>query len=162
MSAAPVIRPAGPADAAALLVMLTQLAADLGDTPVFASTEATIRAHGFGADALFHTLIAGEAEGFALFFRHYSTTRGQPGVYVQDLWIAPARRGQQLGERLLAAVAGQAAAEWGARYLMLSVHRDNPRAAHFYRRLGFHLIEEQAPMVLDAAGFATLAKGVQP
>ncbi len=129
-------------DAACVARCLALLADDLGDGDVFASTDETIARHGFGPRPLFYALLSGERQdpdAMALFFPHFSTTRGCAGAYVQDLWVAEPARGRRLGQALLAEVARFAAREWQASYLMLSVHDDNPGAARFYQRLGFEI-----------------------
>lgn len=154
------IRLATPADAEAIAAMLAQLARETGDGARFATTPETIRAHGFGPDPMFEALIAeerGAPHGLALFFRHYSTTRAQPGAYVQDLWISPERRGQGLGAALLAAVADHAAARWCARYIALTAHGHNDAAQAFYARLGFVSQAEDVAMVLTGDGLRALA-----
>jgi len=156
------IRVASPADAPVIVAMLARLADETGDGARFASTPDTVRAHGFGPAALFQTMIAeqdSQTTGIALFFRHYSSTRGQPGVYVQDLWTAPDARGQGLGARLLAAVADHARRGWGACYMALTTHGHNDAARSFYARLGFTAQADDVPMALDGAGFAGLGTG---
>jgi len=143
------LRLAQTSDAKDIADMLWQLARDLGDLDTFASTPETIAAHGFGPDSVFSSYIARSGDtpvGLAVFFRHFSTTLGRPGVYVQDLWIAPQMRGQRLGERLLAAVAHHAEQSWQAGYMQLTVYQDNPRAAQFYQRLGFSTHANDTPM----------------
>lgn len=155
------IRLAIPEDAGAVAAMLSRLAQETGDGARFASTPDTIRAHGFGPDALFDTLIAeprGRPDGVAVCVRHFSTTRGQPGVYVQDLWISPAARGGGLGAALLAAVADHARTGWGARYLALTTHGHNKRARAFYARFGFIAHPDDVPMTLDGAAFDALGR----
>jgi len=152
------IRPARPDDAPAIAEMLVRMGEDLNDPP--SATEATIRADGFGPAARFSTLIAeadGRPVGFTLYFPHYSTTRGGPGAYVQDVWTAPEQRGQGLGAALLAAVAARAARDWGAGYLALSVHGHNADAERFYARLGFTPDRGLRPMALTGEGFTALA-----
>jgi len=146
-------------DADAIAVMLRQLASDIGDCDSFRSDADTIRRHGFGEQPLFQCLIAeglGENLGLVLFFPLFSTTRGKPGVYVQDLWIAGSARGQGLGTRLLAAVAEYAASQWQAAYMGLTVYADNATAAAFYRQLGFHGNERDLPVALDGPAFEKL------
>jgi GNAT superfamily N-acetyltransferase len=153
------IRTGQPEDAGAIHAMLAALADDLGFGASFASTEATIRCHGFGPQARFSTLIA-EAEmpvGLALFFPHFSTLRGVPGVFIQDLWCAPAMRGQGIGAALIAAMAQAAARDWGAGYVALSVHDHNIAAAKFYDRLGFETALGDRSMVLTGPAFAGVA-----
>jgi GNAT superfamily N-acetyltransferase len=161
----PSIRRAGPGDAGSVAWMLRQLAEGLGDGADFATTEETIRHHGYGPQAAFDTIIADTADkplGMALFFRHFSTTRGQAGVYVQDLWIAPEARGAGLGPQLLAAVARHAATGWGAEYIALTVHASNAGADRFYDRLGFVAYPDAKLRILPAAGIAALTEAVGP
>ena len=150
------IRLATEAEAEAIAAMLTRLAGETGDGDRLASTPRTIRADGFGPGARFEVLIAEGPLGFALYLPHYSTTRAQPGAYVQDLWVAPEARGTGLGARLLAAVAARARAVWGAEYLALTTHGANAAARGFYARLGFAAQAGDVPMMLDGAGFAAL------
>ncbi len=145
-----------PKDAADIARMLALLAQDLGDGDVFSTTQATIQQHGFGPEPMFHTLIAeiaGQSVGLALFFRHFSTTRAQPGAYVQDLWVAKDARGNTVGQDLLAAVARYGGAHWGAAYISLAVHAGNARAAQFYQRLGFEVHANDRPLTLKGPAF---------
>lgn len=154
-----IVRLATPEDAEAVAEMLARLAEETGDGARFASTPETIRRHGFGPDALFETLIAedrGDRAGVAVFMRQFSTTRGQPGVYVQDLWTAPQARGAGLGAALLAAVARHARLHWGAAYLALTTHGHNAAARSFYARFGFVAQPEDVPMTLDGLAFDAL------
>ncbi|MDQ2091824.1 GNAT family N-acetyltransferase [Marimonas arenosa] len=156
----PDIRLAHPENAPAIAAMLARLAEELGESDHFSTTAGTISAHGFGPSAAFSTMIAGPADaltGLALFFRHFSTLRGAPGAYVQDLWVAPDQRSQHLGQRLLAAVAAHAATAWGAAYLALTVHDTNPGATRFYDRLGFNTYPGARLMVLPGPAFHTLS-----
>ena len=158
MSHAAAIRAARPEDAPAIAEMLVRMGEDLNDPP--SANAATIRADGFGATPRFSVLIAeagGRAMGFTLYFPHYSTTRGGPGAYVQDVWTAPEVRGQGLGAALLAEVAARAARDWGAGYLALSVHGHNEGAERLYSRLGFAPDRELRPMALTGADFTALA-----
>lgn len=157
------IRPAKAADASAIAEMLSRLAEDLGDGSVFASTSTTILRYGFSNPPMFHVVIAeieAKACGFALYFAHFSTTKGKPGVYVQDLWIDPDRRGDGIGGKLLAAVASHAATDWAAAYLKLTVHADNPNAARFYNRLGLSMATNEIPMTAEPDTFAALQGAV--
>lgn len=151
------IRLAGPDDAEAITQMLANLADAMGDGVEFASTPDLIRRYGFDADALFSVMIAQDA-GLSLFFPHFSTTRGQPGVYVQDLWVSPAARGQNLGTQLLAATAAYATQSWGARYMALTTHGHNEAARSFYRHLGFTVAGGYTPMHLTVSNYRSLGK----
>lgn len=95
------IRLAVPDDAVAITEMLAYLVEAVGNGTAFASTPQVIRQLGFGTKPIFSVMIASGTD-LSLFFPHYSTTRGRSGVYVQDLWVNPAARRQNLGRRLLA------------------------------------------------------------
>lgn len=157
------IRHATVADAPMIAKMLSHLADDLGDGDVFSSTAEIIARHGFGSRPMFEVVIAQQAEnavGFALFFAHFSTTKGQAGTYVQDLWIDPACRGGGIGEQLLATVATHSAKSWAAGYIKLAVHADNPRAKQFYQRLGFNESLNETAMIAGSDAFNALRGGV--
>ena len=49
--------------------------------------------------------VDGEPAGFALWFSTFSTFRGQPGLYLEDIFVKPSYRGRGIGKGLLAAVA---------------------------------------------------------
>lgn len=153
------IRHATVKDAPDIAKMLGDLAQTLGDGDAFSSTGEIITKHGFGARPMFEVMIAqsnGNAVGLALFFAHFSTTKGQSGTYVQDLWIDPAQRGSGIGERLLAAVATYSEKSWAAAYIKLAVHDDNPRAKQFYHRLGFDAAMNETAMITSTASFNAL------
>ncbi|WP_173422146.1 GNAT family N-acetyltransferase [Ensifer adhaerens] len=96
------------------------------------------RRFGFGPDAAFGSLIAEVDGGFAglcLFFPIFSTWRGRPGVFVQDLYVDDRFRGLGIGERLLRKVAAWSKAR-GGDYLRLEVDVENMAAQRLYERLG--------------------------
>lgn len=154
------IRLAQAADAGALHSLLGGLAAHVGDEAAFAGTPEDLVRYGFGARPAFEALLAergARAVGMALFFPSFSTWRGRPGVYVQDLYVAPDARGEGLGRRLLCAVAARAAG-WDATYMRLSVHAANAGGADFYRRLGFSARAEETINLAEGAAFEALAR----
>lgn len=96
------------------------------------------RRYGFGPDAAFGSLIAevdGVFAGLCLFFPIFSTWRGRPGVFVQDLYVDDRSRGLGIGERLLREVASWSKAR-GGDYLRLEVDVENTTAQRLYDRLG--------------------------
>lgn len=74
--------------------------------------------------------------GVALYTLFPSTTRGQIGAFVTDLWVDQSQRGTGLGRTLLAHVRDTVATKWGATFLRLNHYHGSP-AADFYARLGF-------------------------
>ena len=148
------IRPATPADVPLILQFLTDMAAEAGETT--GSTEASLLTHGFGPTPRFHGLIA-ESDpplGMILYFPEYSTWRGELGLFVQDVYVAPAGRGQGLGRKLLAAA--MAAADWQPRFLTLMVAHANRNARAFYAGLGLTLRDEADQLILEGEGLKAL------
>ena len=92
----------------------------------------------FGERRYAETLIAeddGEPVGFALFFHSYSTFLAQPGIYLEDLFVVPERRGGGVGRALLERLA-QLAVERGCGRLEWAVLDWNKDAIGFYEKLG--------------------------
>ena len=79
--------------------------------------------------------VEGEPAGFALWFSTFSTFRGQPGLYLEDIFVKPVYRGRGIGKGLLATVAKRAV-ERGCGRLEWSVLDWNTPAIGFYRSLG--------------------------
>ena len=148
------IRPATPADVPLILRFLGQMAAEAGEAT--GSTEASLLAHGFGANPRFHGLIAeGECPlGMILFFPEYSTWRGEMGLFVQDVYVTPAGRGLGLGRKLLAAAITHA--DWQPQFLTLMVAHVNRDARDFYAALGLTLRDEADQLILEGAGLKAL------
>ena len=134
-------------DDVGLLLQLIRELAEYERAPDSAvATEADLRRHGFGAERRFEAIIAcvdGEPAGFALFFPHFSTWRGRPGLYLEDLYVRDWARGHGVGRRLMARLAAIAIErEWPA--LHFAVLHWNPARA-FYRRLGISARDEWRP-----------------
>lgn len=153
------IRLAGAADADIIHAGLVAMARAMGAEGKITSTADNIRTHGFGTHPAFEVLIAEveqEFAGFCLTFPSFSTWRGEPGVYVQDLYVEAVFGGRGIGEKLLRAAARRAK-EKGAGYLRLSVDIDNRKAEAFYERLGIsHSPSEHIHMIKGDA-FHTFA-----
>ena len=102
------IRFAVPADAPTILAFIRELADYEKLLHEVVADEAAIRATLFGARPAAEVLIAelgGTPVGFALFFQTYSTFRGQPGLWLEDLFVRPAFRGKGAGLALMASLA---------------------------------------------------------
>lgn len=155
----PVIRRAGAGDAEPIHRFLRALAEETDDVARFRSTPETVLRDGFGPAPQFRAQIAevdGAAVGLSLYMPHYSTTLAAPGIYIQDLYIAPAARGLGLGRWMLMASARDGNAAWGATFLRLAVLQHNTGAVAFYRRLGFWLGEDDTPALLSGKAYRRL------
>jgi GNAT superfamily N-acetyltransferase len=99
----------------------------------------------------------GQAVGFALWFSTFSTFRGQPGMYLEDIFVKPACRGRGIGKALLAAVAAKAV-ERGCGRLEWSVLDWNAPAIGFYRSLGARPMDEWTVYRIDEEPLRRLAE----
>jgi GNAT superfamily N-acetyltransferase len=133
-----VIRPAVPTDAPALLRLVRELA-DYERAPAEAvATEDQLRDALFAEDARVFCDVAeedGEVVGMALWFLSFSTWLGRHGIYLEDLYVTPSRRGHGHGKALLATLARRCV-ERGYGRLEWSVLDWNEAAIGFYRGLG--------------------------
>ncbi|MFS8900418.1 GNAT family N-acetyltransferase, partial [Synechococcus sp. H60.2] len=94
--------------------------------------------HLVGPEAFASALLAevgGQAVGFALYFRNFSTFLTRPGIYLEDLFVLPEFRGRGIGKALLARVAQEAVAKGYGRLEWMVLDWNQP-AIEFYRRLG--------------------------
>jgi GNAT superfamily N-acetyltransferase len=105
---------------------------------VVTATEDDLRRSLFGKRPYAEVILAYEhdaAAGFALFFHSFSTFLGQPGVYLEDLYVKPEFRGRGIGRALLERLA-QIAVERSCGRLEWAVLDWNKPAIGFYKRLG--------------------------
>lgn len=101
-------------------------------------TEDLLAKNLFGPRPYAEALLAedgGAVVGFALFFHNFSTFLAQPGIYLEDLFVIPERRGDGIGRALLERLA-QIAVERGCGRLEWAVLDWNRAAIGFYERLG--------------------------
>ncbi|RWL42302.1 MAG: GNAT family N-acetyltransferase, partial [Mesorhizobium sp.] len=90
MPAPVTLRPGRIDDVETIHAALLRLGTHIGAHQEITSTPDDLRRYGFGASPAFSTLIAevgGEFAGLCLHFPIFSTWRGRPGVYVQDLYV---------------------------------------------------------------------------
>ena len=75
-------------------------------------------------------------DGFSMVRFSPSVTSSAPGASLQELYVAPARRGQGLGRALLEATMAEAR-EMGADHIDLNTAEDDTAARGLYESLGF-------------------------
>ncbi len=98
------VRAARPADAALVVRFIGDLAAYERLTHEAEASEADIVRALFGAAPRVFCQIAeldGEPAGFALWYYTFSTFQGRHGIWLEDLFVAPALRGRGIGKALL-------------------------------------------------------------
>jgi GNAT superfamily N-acetyltransferase len=159
-SEAALVRPAAPGDLAAIhrfildLADYERLAHEVDATPTDLARDL------FGpAPRVFCDIaeIGGVPVGFALWFYSYSTFRGRHGIWLEDLFVRPERRGAGAGRALLKALARRCADEDLAR-LEWSVLDWNAPAIGFYDRLGALAMDDWTTRRLTGAGLEALAQ----
>ena len=109
------IRPARPDEAGLVLEFIKRLADYEKCADEVVADEATIR-HSLFVEHSAEVVFAeedGVAIGFALFFHNFSTFVGRKGLYLEDLFIIPEKRGRGYGKALLKYLA-RTAVEWSA------------------------------------------------
>jgi GNAT superfamily N-acetyltransferase len=134
-----VVRPARPADLAALWDLLQGLAGYERLEPEVTGNAEALGRHLFAATPSVEALVAeaddGALVGYALFFTVFSSFRTVTRLWLEDLYVTPESRGTGLGRRLLAEVARRAR-ERGAAGVSWIVLDWNADAIGFYEGLG--------------------------
>ena len=98
----------------------------------------------------------GQPAAFALFFHNYSTFLGQPGIYLEDLFVKPAFRRKGYGKVMLSYLA-KIAVERNCGRLEWSVLDWNTPAIDFYKSLGAIPMDEWTTFRLAGQSLAQLA-----
>jgi GNAT superfamily N-acetyltransferase len=132
------IRAATPTDVPTIARLIRDLAEYERLAHAVTFDESRLREHLFGARPYAEVLLAedgGRVVGLALFFHNFSTFRGQPGVYLEDLFVEPEARGRGHGKALLRALA-TLAVERDCGRLEWAVLNWNEPSINFYRALG--------------------------
>ena len=153
------IRFAAPGDAETILRFIRGLADYEREPDAVRVTAAELQTQMESADPPFECLVAeddGEAVGFALFYRNYSTWRGRPGMYLEDIFVREDYRGRTVGHALMRRLAEIALARGWAR-MEWSVLNWNARAQDFYRAHGAQPKEEWTTWRVEGAALESLA-----
>jgi GNAT superfamily N-acetyltransferase len=134
----PTLRHAAPADLPAIVGLIAELAEFEHLSHLMQVTPESLQPHLFGDQPVAECRVAevgGEVVAFALFFTNFSTFLGKPGLYLEDLYVKPAHRGQGLGRALLTDLA-RLAVERGCGRFEWSVLDWNANAIRFYEGMG--------------------------
>jgi GNAT superfamily N-acetyltransferase len=153
------IRKASAQDIPLILEFIRELAEFERSPEKVVATPENLWRDGFSGEPKFHVLIAewdGKAAGFALYFYNYSTWLGQPGLYLEDLFVRPAYRGRGIGRAMLVHLAKIAVEEGCARYQWQVLDWNIP-AIKFYEALGAKVLKEWLTMRVSGEELRTLA-----
>ena len=113
----------------------------------------------FGERPTAEELLAFEGKlpiGFAVYFYNFSTWLGRPGLYLEDLFVKPEKRGKGYGRALLVALA-KIARDRGCGRMEWAVLNWNEPAIKFYRALGANPMNEWTVFRLTRDEIARLA-----
>jgi len=156
MSVSVRVRPLESTDVARLLELIDGLA----DYEKLPRPDAGARQR-LAADAVadrprFHVLLAeidGVVVGYAIYFFTYSTFLARPSLYLEDIFVLPASRGQRAGVSLFRACA-QEAVKLECGRMEWQVLKWNEPSIRFYERLGAHPLDGWLPFRLDGDALA--------
>jgi len=153
------IRPATESDVPLILRFIRDLAEYERLLHVVTATEELLRTTLFGERAYAEVVFAcedGVEVGFAIFFHNYSTFLGQPGIYLEDLFVDPARRGRGYGKKLLQHLARLAVERHCGRVEWAVLNWNEP-SINFYKSLGATPQDEWQVYRLTGAELSSLA-----
>ena len=154
------IRPAGVRDVPVILQLIRDLATYERAPDEVVATEEQLVDVLFGERPAAEVLLAFERKspvGFAVYFYNFSTWLGRPGLYLEDLFVAPEKRGKGYGRALLVELA-KIARDRGCGRMEWAVLNWNEPAIKFYRALGAKPMDEWTVFRLTPEEIANLAE----
>lgn len=153
------VRPAELRDVPVLLELFAELAEYEHLTHELRASEQGLADALFGPKPAAEALIAernGRALGYALYFSTFSSFLTSTGIWLEDLFVLPAHRGEGVGRALLGAVAARVREQGGERLEWAALDW-NELALGFYRRLGAETMGEWITHRLDGAALERVA-----
>lgn len=153
------LRPATRADVPLILSLVRELATYERAPEAVVATEEALARDGFGERPLFQVTIAewsGEPVGFALWFFAYSTWRGQPTLYLEDLFVRPDSRGRGIGKEMMRFLARTAVESNCGRFVWQVLDWNTP-SIEFYQSLGTEVVREWLTCRLEGEPLRVLA-----
>lgn len=155
------IREATAADAPLLLHFITELARYEKAEQEVLATEEEIRESLFSETASARALICsqgGEPIGYAVYFFNYSTWLGKNGIYLEDVYITPAKRKSGAGTFVLQHLAKLAVAKGCGRFEWAVLDWNEP-AISFYEKIGARPQKEWIIYRLTGQALSAFANG---
>ncbi len=152
------IRPARPDEAGLVLEFIKKLASYEKCADEVVADEATLH-HSLFVERSAEVLFAeedGVAIGFALFFHNFSTFVGRKGLYLEDLFILPEKRGRGYGKALLKYLANLAVERHCGRMEWICLDWNKP-ALQVYRSIGAIPMDEWTVQRLDESSLEQFA-----
>ena len=153
------IRPAQPGEESLVLEFIKRLAEYEKCADEVVADEATLRQSLFverSAEVVFAEE-NGVVIGFALFFHNFSTFVGRKGLYLEDLFIIPEKRGKGYGKALLKYLANLAVERNCGRMEWICLDWNQP-ALKVYRSIGAIPMDEWTVQRLDEQALKRFAE----
>jgi GNAT superfamily N-acetyltransferase len=153
------IRPARVEDVPIILQLIRDLATYERAPDEVVATEEQLVDVLFGERQVAEVLLAFEEEspvGFAVYFYNFSTWLARPGLYLEDLFVKPEKRGKGYGRALLVELA-KIARDRACGRMEWAVLNWNESAIKFYRTLGAKPMNEWTVFRLTREEIAKLA-----
>lgn len=155
------LRPATATDVPVILDLIRALAAYEREPDAVVATEADLLRDGFDTPSpRFHVVLAEEgsrALGFAFYFFSYSTWRGRPALYLEDLFVRPDHRHRGIGLSLMRHLARIAVDEGCPRFVWEVLDWNEP-AIHFYESIGAEVLRTWLNVRLEGDALQRLAR----
>ncbi|MCW2777929.1 MAG: GCN5-related N-acetyltransferase [Frankiales bacterium] len=155
------VRTAEPADVPVLLQLVQELAEyEREPDAVEASEDDLHRALFVDRTASCHVALDGDGAvvGFALWYVTFSTWKGRPGLWLEDLFVRPSARGAGLGKALLQTLAAVCLERGYPRFEWWVLDWNAP-AIGFYRSLGAVPQDEWTTFRVDGEALRQLGQG---
>lgn len=155
------LRPATEADLDTIIALIHGLADYEHEPDAVTLDREELRANLFGLRPYAEVILAdtdgGDNAGFALFFHNFSTWRGKPGIWLEDLFVRPEYRGHGFGRALLVELA-RVAVERGCGRFEWSVLDWNQPSIAFYKALGAVPMDEWTTYRVTGEALEQLAR----
>lgn len=138
------IQPATPADVPVIFDLIKQLAVYEKLEHMVTGNEARLHDALFGAKPVCECVVAREGAqpvGFALYFSTFSTFLTRPGLYLEDLFVVPDKRGLGYGKALLKHLAELAQSRGCGRFEWRVLDWNEP-SIKFYESIGGEIMKE--------------------
>lgn len=154
------IRPAAVNDVSVLATLMRELAEYEGKLHLEVMKEQALVRDGFGQNHKLRALVAewnSRHAGYVVFFGFYSTWKGRPGLFLEDLYVRREFPSRGIGKALLGYVARTARQEncYGVRWEVLD---SNQPAIKFYQALGAVFLDDRRSLLICEDALDRLAE----
>lgn len=138
----PVVRQATTNDIVILESLIKELSAY--EKTDCTTTAGKMKKYGFGENKLFYADIAewnNEPVGYSVYYYKYSAVKGEPSLFLEDLYVKPEYRRHGIGTQLMNRLKVHAN-DFGASSVEWYAYKWNQMAQDFYMAIGANLVNE--------------------